>query len=207
MRSEAIDPLSGVSRETLERLEIYAALVAKWNPKINLVSRKSLEDLWSRHFVDSAQVYGLAGPNPRGLWADLGSGGGFPGAVIAILAAGAGADLRVTLVESDQRKAAFLRTVSRETSVPFGVLADRIETLPPLNADILSARALAPLTDLLGFAERHLGDGGVGLFPKGETHAAELREAQNRWRFSGETATSCTDPRAVILKIGAVCRA
>jgi len=207
MRSEAIDPLSGVSRETLERLEIYAALVAKWNPKINLVSRKSLEDLWSRHFVDSAQVFGLAGPNPHGLWADLGSGGGFPGAVIAILAAGAGAGLRVTLIESDQRKAAFLRTVSRETAVPFEVRAERIETLPPLGADILSARALAPLTDLLGFAERHLGSGGFALFPKGETHAQELHEAQNRWRFTCETATSCTDPRAVILKIGAVSRA
>ena len=126
MRSEASDPLDGVSRETLARLEAYAALVAKWNPKINLVSRKSLEDLWSRHILDSAQVFALAGPAPRGRWADLGSGGGFPGAVVAILAAGIGADLRVTLVESDQRKAAFLRTVSRETAVPFEVLSDRI---------------------------------------------------------------------------------
>ena len=207
MRSEASDPLAGVSRETLARLEAYAALVAKWNPKINLVSRKSLEDLWSRHILDSAQVFALAGPAPRGRWADLGSGGGFPGAVVAILAAGIGADLRVTLVESDQRKAAFLRTVSRETAVPFEVLSERIENLPPLGADLLSARALAPLTDLLGFAERHLASDGFALFPKGETHAQELREAQNRWRFSCETATSCTDPRAVILKIGAVCRA
>ena len=207
MRSDLPDPLGGVSRETSARLEAYAALVGKWNPKINLVSRRSLGEIWTRHIVDSAQVFGLAGPAPRGLWADLGSGGGFPGAVVAILAAEAAPDLRVTLVESDQRKAAFLRSVSRETGVRFEVLSERIEALPPMGAQFLSARALAPLSDLLGFAARHLDPAGVALFLKGENHGEEWREAQNRWRFTCETASSCTDPRAVIFKIGAVHRA
>lgn len=207
MPSETAGPLADVSRETLARLETYAALVRKWNPRINLVSRRSLDDLWERHFLDSAQIFALTGPEPVGRWVDLGSGGGFPGAVVAILGAEAAPELRVTLVESDQRKAAFLRTVSRETGVAFEVLAERIETLVPLGADVLSARALAPLTDLLAFAERHLRPAGFALFPKGETHAEERLEAQNRWRFTCETAKSGTDPRAVIFKIGAVHRA
>ena len=207
MRSEPGGGLAHVSRETRERLEIYAALLRKWNPRINLVARSTLDDLWTRHFEDSAQILDLAGPNPSGLWADLGSGGGFPGAVVAILAAARASNLSVACVESDQRKAAFLRTVSRETSVPFQILNARSEALPPLAATILSARALASLVELLFHAERHLAPGGTALFPKGVKYADELREAQNRWRFDCETATSSTDPNAVILKIGAVHRA
>ena len=126
---------------------------------------------------------------------------------MAILAAEEVPDLDVVCVESDQRKAAFLRTVSRETSVPFEVISERIEVLDPFGADFLSARALAPLTDLLPHAERHLKTVGLALFPKGERHAEELAEAQNHWRFSVETATSSTDPKAVIFKFGAVRRA
>ena len=133
-----------VSRETKARLEIYAELLRKWNPKINLVSKGTIDDLWSRHIIDSAQIYALA-CHPIEHWIDLGSGGGFPGLVIAIMAADRGSPGKTTLVESDARKCAFLRTVIRETGANATVMNERIEVLPSLEADILSARALGSL--------------------------------------------------------------
>lgn len=194
-----------VSRETSERLALYAALLEKWNPAINLVSRASLTHLWTRHFLDSAQVFDLR-PTDRGHWADLGAGGGFPGLVLVILAAEAAPELRFTLVESDQRKATFLRTVLRETGLTADVQAERIESLAPLNADVLSARALAPLSILLGFAERHLRPGGHALFPKGATHAQEIDDALAHWRFDVQKFPSRTEADSVILKIGGIAR-
>ncbi|MEV8468207.1 16S rRNA (guanine(527)-N(7))-methyltransferase RsmG [Fluviibacterium sp. DFM31] len=191
-----------VSRETLEKLSIYADLVRKWTRKINLVSQKSLDQLWDRHIVDSAQVYAAVTPK-GGSWVDLGSGGGFPGAVVAILAQELARDVTLTCIESDQRKAAFLRTVSRETSTPFSVLDARIEAVPPQNAQYLSARALAPLAELLGFAERHLAPKGTAIFPKGARHAEELSEARKHWQFEVQEITSLTDAQAVLFKIGA----
>lgn len=194
-----------VSRETMERLALYESLLRKWNPAINLVARSTLDDLWTRHFQDSAQIYHLAGPGVPG-WADLGSGGGFPGMVAAILAAGDGQATAFTLVESDLRKAAFLSTVARETGVPVRVMPDRAEILPPLGVAILSARALAPLDRLVAHAARHLASDGVALFPKGVNHAEELRQAQLNWRFSWQTTISTTDPGAVIYRIEGISR-
>ena len=198
---DAFQARSNVSRETMDRLKTYAELLGRWNPKINLVSKGSLSQLWERHMLDSAQIFNL---RPQGcrFWADLGSGGGFPGAVIAIMASEAAPDMRVTLVESDQRKAAFLRTVARETGVGFTVLANRIEDIDPLHASVVSARALAPLTVLLGFACRHLASGGMALFPKGSTAQAEIAAALESWCFDCQTYQSQTDKDAVILKIG-----
>jgi 16S rRNA (guanine527-N7)-methyltransferase len=198
--------LADVSRETTERLRIYAALIEKWTPRINLVSRASLPHLQSRHFEDSAQLLALA-PHPVAHWADLGSGGGFPGLVIAILAAGTASPARVTLVESDARKSAFLRTVIRETGLAATVVTERIETTAPLAADIVSARALADLATLLGFAERHLAPGGTALFPKGATWRDELAAAQSKWQFASRVDKSRTGPDAVILRITGVSRA
>lgn len=195
-----------VSRETIERLDTYVALLAKWNPAINLVARSTLPELWTRHILDSAQLLELA-PERARHWADLGSGGGFPGLVIAILAAEKRPELRVTLVESDLRKAAFLNTVVREVGLSTVICAERIESLPPLKADVLSGRALAPLTDLLAHAERHLAEGGLALFPKGAAHKAEIAEALERWRFSVQKHPSRTDPEAVLLSIGDIARA
>jgi 16S rRNA (guanine527-N7)-methyltransferase len=152
-----------VSRETLTRLETYAALLTKWTRRINLVSAASLPDLWHRHIADSAQL--LAFRPPARLWLDLGSGAGFPGLVVAILTP----DLHVRLVESDQRKCAFLRRVAEDTGTTVDIVPCRIETLPPQSADVISARALAPLTQLLAHAEKHLAPDGIGLFPKGRT--------------------------------------
>ena len=189
-----------VSRETLERLEVYASLVERWTKRINLISPNTLSDLWTRHFLDSAQLL-KAAPKSARSWVDLGSGAGFPGAVVAILTADAPGP-KVTLVESDQRKAAFLRAVSRETGVGFSVICRRIEDIDPLRADIVSARALAPLDKLLGYAERHLAPGGRALFPKGQKAGQEVAEALEHWRFDCESHPSETDPEAVILSIG-----
>ena len=122
-----------VSRETLERLHAYEALLRKWNVAINLIAKSTLEAIWSRHFLDSAQVFGLS-PESARLWADLGSGGGFPGMIAAILSADAGRTTGFTLVESDLRKAAFLSTVAREIGLDVRVLSDRAEALTPICA-------------------------------------------------------------------------
>lgn len=203
---EAFRAALDVSRETSERLELYAELLQRWNPRINLVSRASLPQLWSRHFLDSAQLFALRPARAR-TWADLGSGGGFPGLVVAALAAEAAPELRVTLVESDARKAAFLATAARELGLAVTVHADRIETLPPLGAEVLSARALAPLDPLLGYAARHLGPDGRALLPKGAGHAEEIAEARRRWRFDLRIHPSRSAPDGVILDIGALAHA
>jgi len=199
------DVLSNVSRETRDRLETFAALLEKWNPAINLVSSSTLPELWARHFVDSAQVLALASAGAR-QWSDLGTGGGFPGLVVAILAQEIRPGLSVTCVESDQRKAAFLRTVLRETGVEAQVLSQRIEDVAPLQSDVVSARALAPLTQLLGFASRHLAPGGEALFLKGAGYKKERTEALERWSFELDTYPSQTDPDAAILRIGDIRR-
>lgn len=204
-RAEVLADLD-VSRETAARLDAYAALLKKWNPAINLVSRASLAQLWTRHFLDSAQLLSLA-PEGARHWADLGAGGGFPGLVIAVLAAETTPTLRVTLVESDQRKAAFLNTAIRELGLDAEVCAARSESLPSRQADVVSARAVAPLADLLSHAERHLAPGGTALFPKGAGHGAEIAAALERWRFSVQKHPSRTDPEAVIFSIGDIARA
>lgn len=192
-----------VSRETLERLNCYKALLDKWNPAINLVSAATLGQVWTRHFLDSAQILDLTRVN-YGLWADLGSGGGFPGLVLAILAADERPDLKFTLVESDGRKAAFLTAVARELGIAPRVAAVRIENLPALGADVLSARALAPMSVLLGFADRHLSPDGLAIFPKGARYQVEIDQALEEWRFSYEKHPSVTDPDAVILTVGEI---
>ncbi len=194
---------TGVSRETLSDLEAYADLLRQWNKTINLVSPASLDHLWSRHFLDSAQLLRLV--EPVGRWVDLGSGGGFPGLVIAVLSKGR-ADLEVILVESDQRKAAFLRTVIRDLKLNARVVVSRIEDVAPLDAGVLSARALAPLDTLLGFASRHLKPSGIALFPKGEKADEEVADALEHWKFDCEKHRSQTDENATILRIGEITR-
>jgi len=198
--------LLNVSRETAERLDLYSALLQKWNPRINLVSRASLDSLRTRHFADSAQLYDLV-DHPTDHWADLGSGGGFPGLVIAILAQETGSPARVTLVESDARKAAFLATVIRETGARAEVLTGRIEAITPLGANVVSARALADLTTLLSYAARHLSAAGAALFPKGQTWQEELKAAQSAWHFDFRVVKSKTETGPVILHLRGLSRA
>lgn len=196
---------ASISECSAKRLNIYAALLGKWSPKINLVSSASLPQVWSRHIADSAQLLDLA---PTGVrhWVDLGAGAGFPGAVIAILGVDLPDRVQVTLIESDQRKAAFLRAVSRETGVAFSVLAERIEDVSPLRADVVSARALAPVGQLAAYASFHLRQGGTALFLKGRQVEAEVDSARKQWGFDLTRHQSKTDATATVLEMKAIRR-
>ncbi|MGR3395354.1 MULTISPECIES: 16S rRNA (guanine(527)-N(7))-methyltransferase RsmG [Paracoccaceae] len=189
-----------VSRETGEKLSAFASLVRKWSPAINLVSKSDLPYIETRHIADSLQLSDYI-PRSGGIWADFGSGGGFPGIVTAIVAAEKAPDLRFHLVESDQRKSTFLRTAARELALNVTVHSERIETLAPLAADIISARALAPLDTLLGYAARHLSANGRCLFLKGQMHESEIETAREHWRFDCDSRVSRTDPDARLLRV------
>ena len=193
-----------VSRETLERLETYVSLIEKWNPRINLVSKTSLENVWERHIWDSAQVFDVE--RPKSTWVDLGSGGGLPAIVLSILAKQHSPETLVHMVESDQRKCAFLRTAVRELALNAKVSADRIESIPPLGADVVSARALTELNGLLEYAQMHCAPDGVAIFLKGETWKKEVLSAQENWSFEYEEHKSQTNSGAVILKIKEIAR-
>ncbi len=194
-----------VSRETADALRAFVDLVLHWTPRINLISASSVAEVWNRHIVDSAQLFPLA-PQNLNLWADLGSGGGFPGVVMAILAKEHRPEANFILVESDQRKATFLRTASRTFGLRLTVLTDRIESLAPLGADVLSARALAPLDILLGYAALHLLPSGIALFPKGQTASEEIAVAQRNWSFQLSQSRSITNPNAAILRVESIAR-
>lgn len=186
-----------VSRETLERLDEFAKLLQLWTKKINLISSSSVEHIASRHIWDSAQAYEKMG----GHWLDIGSGGGLPGIVFAILRKADGATGKTTLVESDQRKCTFLRTCIRSLDLDAQVVAERIEAVSPQGASVLSARALAGLNQLLGYALPHLETNGRCVFLKGASWREEVNTAQTNWRFSYEAAASKTNPEAAILTI------
>ncbi|MBU2936147.1 MULTISPECIES: 16S rRNA (guanine(527)-N(7))-methyltransferase RsmG [Pacificibacter] len=194
-----------VSRETFDRLSIYEVLLKKWNPVINLVSKSSIADLRNRHFIDSAQVFSLM---PEGVktWVDIGSGGGFPGMVCAMICAEKSPNTEFHLVESDMRKATFLRSVAREAAVRVQVHSERIEKMDSFAADVMSARALASLDKLLEFSAPHLQKNGVALFPKGENYKSEFIKAQENWRFDCEEHQSITGSNSVVLKIGNIQR-
>ncbi len=190
---------TGVSHETLARLDCYADLLRTWNPKINLVGPSTLPALWERHFLDSAQLFPHL-PVGGGMLADFGSGAGFPGLVLAILGAPC-----VHLIESDQRKAAFLREVSRETGAGnVTVHAARLADVAPLGADVVTARALAPLTDLIPWAIRHLKPGGTALFLKGADTEKEIAKARETCSFSADVLTSQTHPDGRLLRLTAI---
>ncbi|WP_118134182.1 16S rRNA (guanine(527)-N(7))-methyltransferase RsmG [Oceanicella sp. SM1341] len=194
-----------VSRETLDALTTYETLLQKWSPSINLVARSTLATVWERHFLDSAQVFAHA-PQGATSWLDLGSGGGLPGLVVAIMARELNSGLRVTMVESDIRKCVFLQEVARQVGVSVNVRNMRIEALPPAPHDVVSARALAALPLLLAYAAPHLAPGGKCLFLKGERVESELTSAAADWHIEVEQIESLTDPAARILSISEVHR-
>jgi 16S rRNA (guanine527-N7)-methyltransferase len=192
-----------VSRETIAKLSTYAALLKEWQRTINLVAPSTLVDVWGRHFADSAQLLALA-PAGAKRWLDLGSGAGFPGLVLAIiLAEQGGAD--VTLIESDQRKAAFLREVARQTGVPVDILCERIEKRATQSkVDVITARALAPLPRLLELAAPYFAEDTVGLFLKGREARAEVDAALKRWDFSFALHQSQTDEKGRVVEVRAL---
>jgi 16S rRNA (guanine527-N7)-methyltransferase len=186
-------------------LQDYAALLAKWNRRINLLSRQDEDDLWMRHIYDSAQLLQLAPTSARS-WLDLGSGAGFPGLVCALVARAEDRPTHFTLLEADGRKAAFLRDAARHLDLEVDVLARRIEQVSLPRQDIISARALAPLDRLLGYAAPFCRPGSVLLFPKGRQADSELTLARRAWHSRVVRYPSRTDPAASILRLSEVSR-
>jgi 16S rRNA (guanine527-N7)-methyltransferase len=240
--AEAFQEAFGVSRETLERLKTYEALLKSWQKAVNLVSPATLDEIWHRHFADSAQLLAVGvSPPPCGeglgrggiqtagvpdspppgfphkgggaeglvcqpkYWLDLGSGGGFPGLVLAILLAEKNPAARMTLVESDSRKAAFLGEVARKTGLAVEIRVERIEKYATQAKsqikDVITARALAPLSKLLGLVLPLFSPRTVALFPKGREVEAEIAEAKQRFAFDYELFPSLTDAQARIVAL------
>ena len=193
-----------VSRETIQRLEHFSAQLTRWSEKINLIAPAPESTIWLRHIIDSAQLFEFrhAGNN----WCDLGSGGGLPAMVVAIIAQERATGLQFHLVESDARKAAFLRVIAAELSLSIRVHQARAELLPPLQAETVSARALAPLDKLLGYVHRHLHPSGVALLPKGRNYQTEIDAARKAWSFELDLIDSVADDGAKILRIGLIQR-
>ncbi len=195
-----------VSRETWDRLDAYAALLTKWNQRINLVAPATIPDLWERHIVDSAQVF-LSAPAHARSWVDLGSGGGLPGLVCAILAREFHPETRFTLIDSDQRKAAFLSTAIHQLGLSARAIPKRTEQTAPQDAAVVTARALAPLEDLLPLVARHLACDGIAILLKGKNHAAELAAARQEWHFHCDARPSLTDSLSRVLVMKDIHRA
>ena len=197
---EGFAALTGVSRETVARLEAYAALLAQWNERINLVGRDSLRDPWRRHFLDSAQLLPFIPEGSQSL-IDLGSGAGFPGLVLAILGVPG-----VELIESDARKCAFLREAARIAHAPVTIRNTRIEALAPHHADIVTARGCAPLDKLLVLVQGLIGPQTTCVFLKGERAAEELTAACRAWTMTASLHPSRSDPRGVIVALEQIAR-
>jgi 16S rRNA (guanine527-N7)-methyltransferase len=196
-RLRELDP--DVSRETVGRLEIMVEVLLRWQKAINLVGRATLDDVWTRHILDSAQLLPLIPKDARTL-ADLGSGAGFPGLVLAALRP----ELDVTLIESDARKSAYLGEAARRMGLlkQPKIVVSRIEVAPPAQAEIVTARAVASLGQLLAWASRHKSDPAICLFHKGKGWRAELTEAMKDWEIECTPQPSITNRDAVILRIG-----
>jgi 16S rRNA (guanine527-N7)-methyltransferase len=204
MTREEFAATADVSRETSERLGRYAELLVKWQGRMNLVSAETLGDLWRRHMLDSAQLLKLL-PQATLSVADIGSGAGFPGLVLAILGV-----RQVHLIESDTRKCAFLAEAARAAGLDAGrnpvIHRTRVETIEGLRVDAVTARACAPLARLLGYAAPMLRPESVCLFLKGGRVGEELTQAEKTWRMEVERFPSLSDPSGTILRINQVAR-
>ena len=198
---EAFGEQLGVSRETLERLTIHLDLLRRWQPAINLVGSATLADPWRRHFLDCAQLVKHL-PDAAANLADLGSGAGFPGMVLALLGVEG-----VHLIEADRRKAQFLREVARATGARVAIHVARIERMQGWPADAITARALAPLPRLLELAEGFLSADSVCLFLKGRSAERELTEARRSWHMMAAMFPSLSEPNGIVVQLRGIRRA
>jgi 16S rRNA (guanine527-N7)-methyltransferase len=201
LSQEAFGEQLGVSRETLERLTIHLDLLRRWQPAINLVGPGTLDDPWRRHFLDSAQLARHL-PDAAANLADLGCGAGFPGMVLALLGVRG-----VHLIEADRRKAQFLREVARATGAQVTIHAERIERMQGWPADVVTARALAPLPRLLVLAERFVSAESVCLFLKGRAAERELTEARVSWHMVATRFPSVSEPTGMVVQLRGIRRA
>jgi 16S rRNA (guanine527-N7)-methyltransferase len=205
LTAEGFAAACNVSRETLNRLGRYAEMLQKWQNSINLVAAESLKDLWRRHMLDSAQLHALLPPETQSL-VDMGSGAGFPGLVLAILGTPA-----VHLIESDARKCVFLAEAARAAGLTPGanpiIHRARLEDVAGVVADVVTARACAPVGQLLAYAEPFLAAHSICLFPKGARVEEELTEAAKTWRMTLERFPSLSDASGTILRMRQVARA
>ena len=195
MTPDQVGELLNVSRETIEKFQAYLTLLEKWQRRINLVSNSTLAEAWQRHILDSGQLAAYYPPQTRQIL-DVGSGAGFPGLVLAIMGG-----VKVDLVESDQRKAVFLSTVIRKLGLPAKVHNQRIERMPNLRPDVITARALAPVPKLLNFIETQLHPDGVCLFLKGASVEDELTNLQSYSTMVATTHPSLSGSTGVVLEL------
>ncbi|MBN9232804.1 MULTISPECIES: 16S rRNA (guanine(527)-N(7))-methyltransferase RsmG [Phyllobacteriaceae] len=203
---ESLQDVAGhVSRETFERLRAFETHFLKWNNRINLIAASTEAEIWQRHILDSAQLAALEPLATK--WVDIGSGGGFPGLVMAFLLGECGGT--IDLVESNRKKTGFLQATVGEFRLPARIVAKRIEDSYPFvkAPEVVTARALAPLTDLLGLAEPWLAAGARALFHKGRDYEREIEESAHRWRFDLLKHGSLIDPQGVVLDLRNVRRA
>lgn len=201
--AESFAAVAGATPQQIADLDRFRVLLAEWNEKMNLVGPATLDVFWNRHAWDSAQLLKLA-PEAR-VWADLGAGAGLPGLVLAILGKGR-AGFHVHLVESMAKRCRFLAEVVQELDLPATVHNARAENLQ-LAVDIVTARACAPLSRLLGYARPYLKGGAIGLFLKGQDVAAELQDASKSWDFEADTVSSLSDPRGQVVRVRRLGRA
>ncbi len=192
--------LAGVSRETLERLRIFADLLLRWQRRVNLIGRGTADDLWRRHVLDSAQLHPLL-PSGAERIVDIGSGAGFPGLVLAILGVP-----DVHLIEANARKCAFLREAARVTATPITIHNARVETLKPWPVDVVTARAVAPLPVLLDLVEGFLMPNTICLFPKGRGVDRELTEAEKKWNMIVEKFPSRSGSSGTVVRMMSLSR-
>ena len=189
-----------VSRETLNGFYEYETLLSKWNEKINLVSKNTLVDIWERHFLDSGQIIKHVEASGK-RWVDVGSGAGFPGLVVALLLRDRKIDCDLVLVEKNPKKGFFLKEVIRKLNLSVEVVNDNIDTLEPLNADILTARAFSELNNLIEIAFRHRKKEGICLFLKGENYRMELDKTLNYWFFDYDIIDSLSSSSGKIIRV------
>lgn len=187
-----------VSRGTLADLKAYEASLQEWQQKFNLVSNNTLENAWERHFLDSVQLFDLIPSNSKILY-DLGSGAGFPGMVLAIMAKEKTPYLKVSLIESTSKKTLYLKHVAELTKTDVEIINDRIENIKPQPVDVITSRALTALKDLFNYAIRFCDSSTVCIFPKGKKYQEEITDAQKLWKFDYELIPSQQSEEGMII--------
>ena len=200
MGAEDFARVTGTGPETVQKIERFVALLEKWQSKKNLVGKSTLPDVWHRHVLDSAQLAPLIA-DTKGKIADIGSGAGFPGLILAIVTG-----RNVHLIDSDMGKCAFLAEAARVTEATVTIINRRIESVTDIKFSVVIARAVAPLVDLIGLAKRIMEPNGTCFFLKGQKVSEELTKALKSWKMIVTRIPSVTDKNATVLKLESIKR-